>query len=73
MGQGSGATAATYLSSTQLSSREMVSGIVAMSGTPYAPSATDDTPKQMVKEVATINKCQRENKTEIIRCMRAVS
>lgn len=73
MGQGSGAAAATYLTTTQRQSREMVSGVVAMSGSPYTPNAIDDTPMQTNKDIIAINDCQRENETEIVKCMRAVS
>lgn len=73
MGQGSGAAAATYLTTTQRSSRSMVSGVVAMSGSPYTPNAVDDMPMQTVKDIININNCQRENETEIVKCMRAVS
>lgn len=73
MGHGSGAQAATYLTTTQRMSREMVSGVVAMSGSPYTQNAIDETPMQTAKEVVAINNCAKENETEIIRCMRAVS
>lgn len=73
MGQGSGAQAATYLTTTQRQSREMVSGVVAMSGSPYSQNAIDNAPMQSAKEVAAINKCQNGNETEIIQCMRDVS
>lgn len=73
MGQGSGAQAATYLTTTQRSSREMVSGVVAMSGSPYTPNAVDETPMQTAKDIISINNCKRENETEIVKCMRAVS
>lgn len=73
MGQGSGAQAATYLTTTQRQSREMVSGVVAMSGSAYTQNAVDETPAQSVNEVATINNCQKNNETEIVKCLRAVS
>lgn len=73
MGQGSGAAAATYLTTTQLQSREMVSGVVAMSGSPYTPNSVDDTPTQTNKDIIAINDCQRTNETEVVKCMRAVS
>lgn len=73
MGQGSGASAATYLTTTQRSSREMVSGVVAMSGSPYTPNAVDETPMQTSNDIIAINNCKRENETEIVKCMRTVS
>lgn len=73
MGQGSGAQAATYLTTTQRMSREMVSGVVAMSGSPYTQNAIDEKPMQTAKEVVAINNCAKGNETEIIKCMRAVS
>lgn len=73
MGQGSGATAATYLTTTQTASREMVSGVVAMSGSPYTQNSIDETPTQTVKEIATINNCEKGNETDIVKCMRDVS
>lgn len=73
MGQGSGATAATYLTTTQIQSRQMVSGVVAMSGSAYTPNSIDETPIQSVHEIATINNCSRNNETEIVKCMRTVS
>lgn len=73
MGQGSGAQAATYLTTTQRSSREMVSGVVAMSGSPYSPDAVDNTPMQTAQEIAAINNCNKSNETETVNCMRNVS
>lgn len=73
MGQGSGAQAATYLTTTQRQSREMVSGVVAMSGSPYSQHAIDDKPTQSTKEIAAFNNCQKENETEIVKCLRDVS
>lgn len=72
-GQGSGATAATYFTTTQRQSREMVSGVIAMSGSPYSPNSIDTTPIQTSKEITTINGCAKGNETEIVKCMRAVS
>lgn len=73
MGQGSGAQAATYLTTTQRQSREMVSGVVAMSGSSYNQNAIDDAPTQSAKEIAAINSCQKDNETETVKCLRAVS
>lgn len=73
MGQGSGATAATYLTTTQIRSREMVSGVVAMSGSPYTQNTIDEKPMQSIKEITAINNCEKDNETEIVQCMRAVS
>lgn len=73
MGHGSGATAATYLTTTQIQSREMVSGVVAMSGSPYTQNAIDETPAQTSKEIININGCTKSNETEVIECMRKVS
>lgn len=72
-GQGSGATAATYFTTTQRQSREMISGIIAMSGSAYTPHTIDNKPIQTSNEIATINHCAKDNETEIIKCMRAVS
>lgn len=72
-GQGSGATAATYFTTTQRQSREMVSGVIAMSGSPYTPNTIDTTPMQTSKEIITMNGCAKGNETEIVKCMRAVS
>lgn len=73
MGQGSGAQAATYLTTTQRASREMVCGVVAMSGSPYSQNAIDNSPMESANEVTAINNCQKGNETETIRCMRDVS
>lgn len=73
MGHGSGATAATYLTTTQRQSREMVSGVVAMSGSPYSQNAIDETPMQTSKQIIAINGCNNGNETEIVKCMRSVS
>lgn len=71
MGHGSGATAATYLTTSKVP-RHMVSGVVAMSGTPYTMNAIDDGPTQSVDQIAKINNCPRTNETELIKCLRKV-
>lgn len=73
MGHGSGAVAAQYLTTTQRSSRSMISGVIAMSGSLYSQNAVDETPAQSVEEIALINNCPSNNETEIIKCFRNVS
>lgn len=73
MGHGSGATAATYLTTTERQSREMVNGVIAMSGSPYTQNAIDTHPVQSAIEIAIINNCPTTNETEIVNCLRAVS
>lgn len=72
MGHGSGASAATYLTTTQRSSREYVSGVVAMSGSPFTQNTINTEPKQSVNEVAEHNKCPTTNETELVKCLREV-
>lgn len=72
-GQGSGATAATYFTTTQRQSREMISGVIAMSGSAYTPHTIDNRPIQTCSEITAINRCAKINETEIVKCMRAVS
>lgn len=72
MGHGSGAAAAVYLTSSDKMSREAVSGVVAMSGTPYSQNSIDNSPRQSFEEVSTANKCSSSNNTEIIKCLRDV-
>lgn len=72
MGHGSGATAATYLTTTGRSSREHVSGVIAMSGSPFTQNAINDEPKQSVNEIAENNKCPATNETELVKCLREV-
>lgn len=71
IGHGSGATAATYLTSSKMS-RSMVSGVVAMSGSPYTQYTLDENPVQTVQEIAKINSCPATNETEIVNCLRKV-
>ena len=71
MGHGSGATAAMYLTTSRVP-RSMVSGVVAMSGSPYQKYTTDDAPKQSVQDIARFNNCPTTNETEIVRCLREV-
>lgn len=72
MGHGSGATAATALTTTQRSSREHVSGVIAMSGTPFTQDAINVEPKQSVAQIAEVNACPATNETELVNCLRAV-
>lgn len=71
MGHGSGSTAATLLTTSRVP-REMVSGVVAMSGTPYTRYTIDTVPEQSTIEIASINKCGKTNETELVDCLRAV-
>lgn len=70
MGHGSGATAAQYLATTQRSSRSMVNGVIAMSGTAFSQDATDDAPIQSAEQIASANKCPYSNGMEMITCLR---
>lgn len=72
IGHGSGATAATYLTTSKVP-RSMITGIVAMSGTPYTQYTLDEKPHQSVQEIAEINSCPKTNETEIVNCLRKVS
>lgn len=71
MGHGSGATAATYLTASKVP-RSMITGVVAMSGSPYTQYTLDETPHQSVQEIAQINSCPTTNETEIVKCLRKV-
>lgn len=70
MGHGSGAIASEYLATTQRSSRSMVNGVIAMSGTLFSPDAVDDAPIQSTEEIALANKCPYSNGMEMIKCLR---
>lgn len=70
MGHGSGAIAAQYLATTQRSSRSMVNGVIAMSGTAFSQDATDDAPIQSAKEIALANECPYSNGMKMITCLR---
>lgn len=72
MGHGSGAAAASYLTTTQRSSRAHVSGVIAMSGSPFAQNAINEIPSQSVKEIAVNNNCPATNETELVNCLRMV-
>lgn len=72
IGHGSGATAATYLTASKVP-RSMITGVVAMSGTPYTQHTLDETPQQSVQEIAKINSCPTTNETEIVKCLREVN
>lgn len=71
MGHGSGATAATFLTTSRVP-REMISGVVAMSGTPYTQYTIDKTPETSTKQIAEVNKCSKRNETEFVNCLRTV-
>lgn len=72
IGHGSGATAATYLTASRVP-RSMVSGVVAMSGSPYTMYTIDETPVQSVEEIAKINGCPSTNETVLVKCLREVN
>lgn len=71
MGHGSSAAAATYLTASKVP-RSMITGVVAMSGSPYSQYTLDETPQQSVQEIAKINSCPTTNETEIVNCLRKV-
>lgn len=70
MGHGSGAIAAQYLATTQRSSRSMINGVIAMSGTAFSQDAIDDVPIQSTEEIALANQCPYSNGMEMIICLR---
>lgn len=72
MGHGSSAAAATYLTASKVP-RSMITGVVAMSGSPYSQYTLDETPQQSVQEIAKINSCPTTNETEIVNCLRQVN
>lgn len=71
IGHGSGAMSAMHLSTSRMS-RDLISGVVAMSGTSLSKYCVDDLPMKSVREVAEINNCPTTNETEIIHCLRKV-
>lgn len=72
IGHGSGAVSAMHLSMSPIS-RDLVSGIVAMSGSAFTKYMIDDNPVQSVKEIAELNGCgMGRNETEILKCLRQV-
>lgn len=72
IGHGSGASAAVYLTTSRVP-RDMMSGVVAMSGSPYTQYNLDDKPTQSVKEIAKIHNCPTTNETVLVECLRSVS
>lgn len=72
IGHGSGASAATYLTTSRIP-RDMVSGVVAMSGSPYTQYALDNSPEQSMKEIAKVNNCPFTTEIALTKCLRAVS
>lgn len=72
IGHGSGAVSAMHLSMSPIS-RDLVSGVVAMSGSAFTKYSIDDNPVQSVQEIAEFNGCGLErNETEILKCLRQV-
>ncbi|XP_037052490.1 carboxylesterase 5A [Bradysia coprophila] len=70
IGHGSGAVSATHLSMSPIS-RELVSGVVAMSGSAFTKNMIDDSPVQSVRQIAEFNQCgSARNETEILKCLR---
>lgn len=72
IGHGSGAMSAMHLSTSRMS-RDMISGIIAMSGTSFSKYSIDDFPTKSVMEVAETNKCPTTNETEILHCLQKVN
>lgn len=53
--------------------RDLISSVVAMSGSAFTKYIIDDNPVQSVQEIAEFNGCGKEiNETEILRCLRQV-
>lgn len=72
LGHGSGAVSACHLSMSPIS-RDLVSGVVAMSGSAFTKYAIDDSPVQSVEQIAEFNQCGvGRNETEILKCLRQV-
>lgn len=71
IGHGSGAMSAMHLTTSRVP-RDMISGVVAMSGTAFTKYAIDIDPSISVKEVAAVNFCPTSNETELIHCLRKV-
>lgn len=70
IGHGSGAVSATHLSLSPIS-RELIGGVVAMSGSAFTKNMIDDSPVQSVQQIAEFNNCgSARNKTEILKCLR---
>lgn len=71
MGHGSGATAAAYLTTTHRSSRNMITGVIAMSGTPLRE--INEPSIQSSEEIYSNFNCSSKNEINFIECMRSVS
>lgn len=71
IGHGSGAMSAMHLTTSRMP-RDMINGVIAMSGTSFSKYSIDDSPLKSVKEVAEINNCPTTNETEILHCLQKV-
>lgn len=71
IGHGSGAMSAMHLSTSHMP-REMISGVVAMSGTSFSKYSIDELPEKSVKEISETNNCPTTNETEILHCLQKV-
>lgn len=71
IGHGSGASAAVYLTTSRVP-RDSVSGVVAMSGSPYTQYSIDTNPGQSMHEIAAIHSCSTANETVFVKCLRSV-
>lgn len=72
IGHGSGASAAVYLTQSPVA-RDSISGVVAMSGSPYTQYSIDENATQSVQEIARIHNCPMTNETILVSCLRSVS
>ncbi|CAI6348996.1 unnamed protein product [Macrosiphum euphorbiae] len=71
-GQGSAASAVTLLAMSDFS-KGMISGIVAMSGSPVSAFAVDPAPKQTYQNMTTLLGCDQSVPLEAIRCLQMLS
>lgn len=46
--------------------------MIAMSGSPFSPTALDDKPKETTKKIADKNGCPSSPTVEFIKCMREI-
>lgn len=73
IGHGSGATSAIQLSMSEEIDSEMITGVVAMSGSAYTKYQVDEMPAQSMKQIAAINGCDSaKNEVEIVKCLRKI-
>lgn len=71
MGHGSGASMAMFMGQTSLS-RNLIRGVISMSGSILSRNSIDDHPVLSVGEVSDANRCPQSSYTETIQCLRKV-